>query len=62
MALQFLTQIPQWMLHQVRTTWKQRELQKQVRRASKTIEQMPEWQKKDLNIQASDLRSYKHHM
>lgn len=62
MALNFLAQIPEWMMLQIRKGWKQRELQKRVNRASKMIDQMPEWQKKDLNVQANDLRSYRHHM
>lgn len=62
MALQFLAHLPEWLLQSIRKEAKKRELNRQIRKASLMIGQMPEWQKRDLNIRPEDLRTYKHRM
>jgi len=62
MALQFLFRIPEMMMITLRKEQEKRKLTRQVRKASLMIDQMPDWQKKDLNISITDLQPYKHRM
>lgn len=62
MALNFLYQIPEWMLLTLRKEAQKRKQLRNIRKASLMIDQMPDWQKKDLNLSITDLRDYKHRM
>jgi hypothetical protein len=62
MAISFFLKLQQVMMMNLRKEHQKRELHRKIKKASLMIDQMPEWQKRDLNISANDLRNYKHRM
>ena len=62
MALNFIFRIPEMMLITLRREQEKRKLTRRIRKAELMLDQMPEWQKKDLNISIRDFQPYKHRM
>ncbi len=62
MALYFIFRIPEMMMITLRKEQEKRKLTRRIRKAELMLDQMPDWQKKDLNISIRDFQTYKHRM
>ncbi len=62
MTLSLISKVPSLLILSIKRDLEERRVRRRVRKAQLMINNLPDWQKKDLNLKTEDLMPYKHTM